>query len=112
MSVEPIKNGVKTQTRRKFNEKTYKMWVNAFRRSTINKAYNKNPRNGGKHIADFILKGLPEMQRIHNMTHADLVAECVPCKTPEEFAKLTGFEINELVMVLFIEIKPITQLTN
>lgn len=100
MTVEAVKDGVKTETRRVMNKRNYQRWENAFLKGTINTAYDKSPQYGGKRIAQFVLTAKPKIQRICDMTEAELVAEGVPCKTPEEFAKFTRFGLDEIVMVL------------
>lgn len=57
-----LDNGEKTQTRRKYNKRTFLAWSNVFKRDTTNIAYDKNPRNGGCQIGIFVLTRPPRIQ--------------------------------------------------
>lgn len=85
--------GTKTMTRRKWRDD----YAQRFKLDTVHKAYDKDPRWGGKCIGHILITGLYK-QWLHDMPEADLAREGGLWKSKDEFIKLFGGD--QLVWVI------------
>ena len=79
-------DGKKTVTRREWKRSYFDTWLNAWhKRRFVHKAYDKNPRNGGKQIGWIRLSKIPVMETYGDMPESDLSAEGGLWSSMEEF---------------------------
>ena len=68
--------GKKTVTRRRWAERQFKIWQNAYRSGKlVHDAYDKSPRAGGKKIAQIRLTCQPYKELLQDMPDSDVQAE-------------------------------------
>jgi len=66
-TTQALLKGKKTVTRRDWNDK----YAKSFHKDDIVQAYDKNPRSGGKKIAEIILTAEPYKQWLHDVIDED-----------------------------------------
>lgn len=91
-TTKALLDGSKTVTRRTWKARYHSMWLRAWSAGNrVHKAYDKDPRAGGKHVADIELTCAPYYERLRDMPEEDLALEGCPwCGSVEEFAEGFG----------------------
>lgn len=88
---DALRAGVKTVTRRQWQRSHFDKWETAwYQKRLVHKAYDRNPRNGGKHIGFLHLTHRPVMSTYGDMAAEDLAAEGGLWESVEDFMTAVG----------------------
>ena len=104
-TTEAFLAGRKTCTRRDWTPRYFKMWVKAWDEGRlIHKAWDKSPRFGGKCLGPIKMTRRPYMERLGDMTEADLEAEGGLWDSVEDYIELQGGNPDKFMAVIWFAV--------